>query len=79
MHLCTKFQVYMSTRVGDTLGSTPKIWGSRDLGLDPFLNFSLRVFEILPCASVYQISSLYLYSFLIYVRVYAKNSLGHVT
>jgi len=48
VRLCTEFQVSSSTRFGDTLGCTPKFMGSRDLGHDPFLDFSLRVFEILP-------------------------------
>ena len=47
MHLCTKFQVSISARFGDTLGCTPKFMGSRDLGYAPFLDFSLLVFEIL--------------------------------
>ena len=47
MRLYTKFHVSNSTRFGDTLGCTPKFMGSRDLGHAPFLDFSLRVFEIL--------------------------------
>ena len=52
LHLCTKFQVSNSTRFEYTLGGTPKILGSRDLDHAPFLNFSLRVFEILPLCTM---------------------------
>jgi len=59
MRLCTKFQVYSSTRFGDTLGCTPKFMGSRDLCHAPFLDFSSRVFEILPlCICVPNFKSL---------------------
>ena len=59
MHLCTKFQFCISTRFGDTLGCTLKFMGSRDLGHAPFLDFSLRVFEILPlCVCVQNFKSL---------------------
>ena len=42
--MCTKFQVFRSTRFGDTLGCAPKFMGSRELGQAPFLDFSLRFF-----------------------------------
>ena len=59
MHLCTKFQVSSSTRFGGTLGCTPKFIGSRDRDHSPFLDFSLRVFEILPvCICVPNFKSL---------------------
>ena len=38
-----------------------------------------RDMKYCPCASVYKISSHYLYSFWRYVIVYAKNYGGHVT
>jgi len=47
-NLYTKFQVSTSTRFEYTLGLRQKFWGSRDVGHAPFLNFSSRVFEILP-------------------------------
>jgi len=57
--LYTKFQVSISPRFGDTLGWTPKFMGSRDLGHAPFLEFSLRVFEVLPlCICVPNFKSL---------------------
>ena len=50
-----------------------------DLNHAPFLDLSLWFFRYCPCASVYQISSLYLFSLWRYLRVYAKNYGGHVT
>jgi len=54
---------------------TPKFFflgGGRDLGTPLFWIFLCGFLRYCPCAPVYQISSLYLYSFWRYVRVYAK-------
>jgi len=79
VHVYTKFQVSNSTRFEYTLGCAPKIMGSRDLGHASFLDFSLRFWRYCHSASVYQISTLYLYSFSRHVRVYAKNYGGPLT
>jgi len=57
--MCTKFQVSVSTRFRDTLGCTPEIKRSRDIGHAAFLDFSLLFLKILPlCVCVPILKSL---------------------
>jgi len=72
LHLCTKFQVSISPRFGDTLGCTPKFLGVTRPTPRPYSGFFLRFLRYCPLEFVYKISSLYLYSFWIYVRATPK-------
>ena len=57
-------------------GVRQNLWGHVTQATPLFLDFSLRFLRYCPCAYVCQISSLQLYSFWRYVRVYAKIFLG---
>jgi len=64
VHLFTKSQVASSTRIEDKILCTPKYLGARDLGHARFLDFSLRIFEILPlCIYVPNFKSLSVLAF----------------